>query len=81
MELSKYIPINTEEQYWDYCTDLEELVMRESNDPKVVEEIDLLTGLIEKWGQKHNTLGESDPVEILKYLMEENKIVVRFVKY
>jgi len=74
METLLYKVIKTEEQYWDYCNHLEELVMQESADPEVEEEIDLLTVLIEKWDQEHDTLGKSDPVEILKYLMEENKM-------
>jgi HTH-type transcriptional regulator/antitoxin HigA len=36
--------------------------------------IDLLTLLIEKWDEAHNTFSETDPVELLDYLMKENKI-------
>ena len=36
--------------------------------------IDLLTLLIEKWDQEHNTFSEADPVELLDYLMKENKM-------
>jgi HTH-type transcriptional regulator/antitoxin HigA len=74
METLQYKVIKTEEQYWDYCNRLEELVMQESNDLEIEEEIDLLNVLIEKWDQEHDTLGESDPIEVLKYLMDENKI-------
>jgi len=74
METLQYKIIKTETQYWDYCNRLEELVMQESNDPEVEEEIDLLTLLIEKWDQEHDTLGKSDPVEALKYLMGANKL-------
>jgi HTH-type transcriptional regulator / antitoxin HigA len=54
---------------------LEELVMRESDDAEVEEQIDLLTLLIEKWDEEHDTLGKADPVEALKYLMAEHKII------
>ena len=74
METLQYKVIRTETQYWDYCNRLEELVMQESNDPEVEEEIDLLILLIEKWDQEHDTLGNSDPVEVLKYLMAEHKL-------
>ena len=36
--------------------------------------IDLLTLLIEKWDQEHNTFTDADPVELLSYLMKENKV-------
>ena len=72
MEVLQYKIIKTEAQYWEYCNRLEELVMQESNDPE--EEIDLLTLLIEKWDEEHDTLGKSDPVEALKYLMAEHQL-------
>jgi len=74
METLQYKIIKTETQYWDYCNRLEELVMQEANDDEVGEEIDLLTLLIEKWDEEHDTLGKSDPVEALKYLMAEHKL-------
>lgn len=36
--------------------------------------VELLTLLIEKWDQAHNTLAESDPIELLSFLMKENKV-------
>jgi HTH-type transcriptional regulator/antitoxin HigA len=30
--------------------------------------------LIEKWDEAHNIFSETDPVELLDYLMKENKI-------
>jgi HTH-type transcriptional regulator/antitoxin HigA len=73
MEALKYKIIKTEKQYWEYCDKLELLVS--SNGNEVVEdEIELLTFLIEKWDEEHSTLNESDPVELLKYLMDENKM-------
>ena len=74
MEVLQYKIIKTETQYWDYCNRLEELVMQESSDPGVEEEVDLLTLLIEKWDEEHDILGKSDPVEALKYLMTEHQL-------
>lgn len=36
--------------------------------------IELLTFLIEKWDEEHNTYEDADPIEILRYLMSENKL-------
>jgi HTH-type transcriptional regulator / antitoxin HigA len=74
MEVLQYKVIRTEAQYWDYCNRLEELVMSESDDAEVEEQIDLLTLLIEKWDEEHDTLGKADPIEVLKYLMTDHKI-------
>ena len=38
------------------------------------DEIDLLTLLIEKWDIEHSTFNDSDPVELLKTLMEEHDL-------
>ena len=74
MEALKYKVIKAEQQYLDYCNRLEELVMQESKGSEVEEEIDLLMLLVEKWDEEHDTLGKSDPVEALKYLMAEHKL-------
>jgi HTH-type transcriptional regulator/antitoxin HigA len=74
METLQYKIIKTEKQYLEYCKRLEELVVQESSDPEVEEEIDLLTLLVEKWDEEHDSLGKSDPVEVLKYLMAEHQL-------
>ena len=40
----------------------------------MVDEIEMLDLLIEKWDEEHNTFDELDPVELLKGLMEENQL-------
>jgi HTH-type transcriptional regulator/antitoxin HigA len=70
METLKYKIVKTEDQYWEYCNILEALVGEKEHE----EEIELLTFLIEKWDEEHSTINEADPVELLKYLMDENKI-------
>ena len=73
METLKYNIIKTEEQYWEYYNILEAMVGEKENEG-LEDEIELLTVLIEKWDEEHSTLNEADPVELLKYLMDENKI-------
>jgi len=67
MKVLQYKIIRSETQYRDYCNRVEDLVIQESNNPEVEEEIDLLALLIEKWDEEHDTLGKADPVEALKY--------------
>ena len=38
------------------------------------DEIELLTLLIEKWDNEHNTFNDADPIELLKGLMEEHHL-------
>jgi len=73
MQTLKYTAIETVSQYNEYCERLKELVKNEENKSSE-DEIDLLTLLIEKWDEEHNTFEESDPVELLQYLMTENKM-------
>lgn len=73
MQTLKYSIIKNESQYYEYCRILEELMEHEENE-SLNDEIDLLTLLIEKWDEEHNTFKESDPIELLKYLMEEKNL-------
>ena len=72
METLKYTLIKNVEQYKKYCDILEELIINDSKASK--DEIDLLTLLIEKWDNEHSTFNDSDPIELLKTLMEENDL-------
>jgi HTH-type transcriptional regulator / antitoxin HigA len=74
METLKYKVIKTKPQYKLYCDMLEELVFNNKKTKEMKEKIELLTLLIEKWDNEHNTLSSLDPVELLEYLMKENKI-------
>lgn len=73
MEALKYTIIKSKPQYDSYCRILEELVKKEV-DEALDDEIDLLTMLIEKWDEEHNTFEDLDPIAILKYLMVEKKM-------
>jgi len=68
----KYTIIKTEKQYNEYCNILENLLERAGN--KTTDEIELLTLLIEKWDNEHNSFDELTPIELLKALMEENNL-------
>lgn len=74
METLKYKVIKTKSQYTNYCNKLEELTESEKKSKAVKEEIELLSFLIEKYDQEHNTFDDADPIELLKSLMKEHKI-------
>ena len=72
METLKYKIIKDVKQYNEYCDILEDLIL---NDSKAnTDEVELLTLLIEKWDIEHNTFNDSDPIELLKTLMEEHNL-------
>ena len=70
----KYKIIKNKSQYKVYSNILEELVFSESKDKNIKEEIALLTLLIEKWDDDHNTFEEVDPVRLLHSLMEDHNM-------
>lgn len=70
METLKFTIIKNKEQYNKYCDILEDLISQDKNQ----DEIDLLSLLIEKWDDEHNTFNDSDPIELLKTLMIEHKL-------
>ena len=72
MEILKYSIVKTKEQYNEYCKILENLVCSESQN--IQDEVELLTLLIEKWDNEHNSLMDLNPIELLKSLMTENNM-------
>ncbi len=72
METLKYTIIKDKDQYDKYCNILEDLILHDENENK--DEIDLLTLLIEKWDNEHDTIKDSDPIELLKALMNEHNL-------
>jgi len=74
MEPLQYKVIKSLTQYREYCNLLEEIVMSKKKSRKQQDTIELLTVLIEKWDREHNTFSDADPVELLDYLMKENKL-------
>ncbi len=68
----KYKVVKTERQYDKYCGIVEELVFK--NRKKDEDEIELLTLLIEKWDEENYKFTESDPIQLLKSLMEDHNL-------
>ncbi len=67
----KYTIIKNREQYGSYCAQLENLLI-EDNNGTLQDEIDLLTLLIEKYDDEHNTFNETDPISLLKSFMADH---------
>ncbi len=74
MDPLQYKVIKTKKQYYDYCNLLEDIVVLKAKSKEQKDAIELLTLLIEKWDEEHNTFTDADPIEILRYLMEENNL-------
>jgi HTH-type transcriptional regulator/antitoxin HigA len=74
MKTLKYRIIKCQEQYQDYCNCLESLMEGDGKDAETIDEIELLNFLIEKWESDNSSLHDSDPVEVLKYLMNEKNM-------
>jgi len=74
MERLKYKVIESEKQYFDYCNKLEHLVFGRRT-KAIDDEINLLTVLIEKYDDEYCTpYDEADPVELLRFLMDDHKL-------
>lgn len=74
MEVLKYKVISTKAQYKDYCKKLEALVLSQVKDKNLNDEIALLTLLIEKWDNEHNSFNDLDPVQLLQSFMKSHHI-------
>ncbi len=72
----KYTLIKNQEQYDEYCNQLESL-LTEPNIEQVQDEIDLLTLLIEKYDDDHNTFKTTDPIAMLRSFMEDHHLKPR----
>jgi HTH-type transcriptional regulator/antitoxin HigA len=72
METLKFTIVKNKEQYDKYCEILENLIA--NDDAKLQDETDLLTLLIEKWDNEHNTFNDSDPIELLKSLLTDHDL-------
>ncbi len=74
MEALKYKIIKNKKQYNDYCGQLEALLDNSNKSKLMKEGIELLTFLIEKWDNEHNSFYDLDPVQLLKSLMNGHNI-------
>jgi HTH-type transcriptional regulator/antitoxin HigA len=69
----KYTIIKNRSQYDEYCNQLENLVIGE-NSEILQDDIDLLTLLIEKYDEEHNSFKETDPIGLLRALMQDHHL-------
>jgi len=74
MKTLKYTLIKSSTQYNTYCKVLKDLLGGTDNSKGAVDEIELLTLLIEKWDAEHSTFNEVAPIELLHSLMYDHKL-------
>ena len=74
--MKTYTIIRSEDQYMVYCNDLEKLTAKYQNTPsdQLLDIIDTVTLLIEKYDEEHSQLNEVDPIQLLRSLMDENNL-------
>jgi len=69
-------PVNTEADYRDALKDVESLMMAKSDSPEG-EKLDVLTTLIEAYESKHYPIDMPDPIEAIKFEMEQQELSVK----
>ncbi len=74
METLKYKIIKSKTQYKTYCKKLEEIISGNKQSKSAKEEVELLTFLIEKYDEEHNTFEQLDPIQLLHVLMNDHKL-------
>lgn len=74
METLKYRVIKTKSQYKEYCDTLEDLISLKTRTKQTKDEIELLTFLIEKYDEEHDSFEDVDPIELLHRVMNENQL-------
>lgn len=73
MAALQYKIITSKTQYKAYCFTLEQLVFSGSKDRNTNDEIALLTLLIEKYDEQHNSFNGLDPIPLLhSFILEHN---------
>jgi HTH-type transcriptional regulator/antitoxin HigA len=74
MEVLKYKVISSNSQYNEYSKILENLILSDLKKKNLNDEIALLTLLIEKWDNDHNSFNDLDPVQLLQSFMESHQL-------
>lgn len=74
--MNTYTIIRSDKQYKMYCNDLEKLTLEYQTNPseELLNLIDTVTLLVEKYDEENTQLKEVDPIQLLKSLMKENNI-------
>lgn len=70
----KYTVIKSKRHYKEYTRILEDLVFADFKRKEMRDEIELLTLLIERWDEEHNTFDDVDPVALLRALLKEHNL-------
>ena len=68
----RYTIIRTVDQYDEYCNELEKLVFEQGENS--IDDVELLTLLIEKWDKENLPEIESDPIQLIKALLQQNRL-------
>lgn len=74
MTTLKYKIIKNKIQYKEYSVKLEELVFSGSKEKNDRDEIELLTFLIEKWDDAHNSFHTINPIQLLQSCMVDHEM-------
>jgi HTH-type transcriptional regulator/antitoxin HigA len=69
-------PIKTQRDYRRVLEEIEGLMMAKRNTPEG-DRLDVLVTLVEAWERKHYPLDLPDPVEAIKYHMDQNGLAPR----
>jgi HTH-type transcriptional regulator / antitoxin HigA len=69
-------PIKTQRHYRRVLKEIEGLMMAKHNSPQG-DRLDVLVTLVEAWERKHYPLDLPDPVEAIKYHMDQNGLAPR----
>lgn len=71
-----YTIIRSDEQYMNYCQDLEKLTVKYDKKPtnELLDLMDTITLLIDQYDEEQSKLKEVDPIQLLKSLMHENNL-------
>src|ERR1700680_1452466 len=75
-EVMEIEPIKTQRDYRHVLKEIEGLMMAKRNTPEG-DRLDVLVTLVEAWERKHYPLDLPDPVEAIKYHMEQNGLAPR----
>ena len=70
------VPIKTQRDYRRALTEIEGLMMAKRNTPEG-DRLDVLVTLVEAWERRHYPLDLPDPVEAIKYHMDQNGLQPR----
>jgi HTH-type transcriptional regulator / antitoxin HigA len=70
------VPIKTQRDYRRILKEIESLMTAKRNTPED-DRLDMLVTLVEAWERKHYPLDLPDPVEAIKYHMDQNGLQPR----